>query len=410
MNAKERYNKTIQEIEELASDPYMSPQEIAETVARDNALIVRDMVAVFKYLTGGTLRSYISERKMMASYRFLLQQKSRDIGHALEIAGYADQSGYTKAFSAQFGMSPGEAYKRQDHSLFTGPLTWDLISAEADPSLPGKEESPAMPETMRFGIPEAQYVKASEAMELTAFYDFTPLISQFAFDLSEKIGRPLKDTFRFVDSFRDYVEQHSEAAEDPDAPAGTLITQEQLLHSYGESEFYQKMFFERGISADTISYFQMMHDATEEELLDCDPEMLAAFSETYDMSFHFFMRAWRAYMEYTDGVYDPCQFDSFLEKLDSRMPIEDALETMESDWSLDEITDAIHETVDPRDTELDLYYADIDATLRRAYTSWDGSRIDEEPDMDNYGYEDDEPSDMDAYAYQEDDESDDCSD
>ncbi len=397
MNIKEKYNKTIQEIEELASDPYVSPQEIAETVARDNALIVRDMVAVFKYLTGGTLRCYISERKMMASYRFLLQQKSRDIGHALEIAGYADQSSYTKAFSAQFGMSPGEAFRRQDYSLCTRPLTWDVISAEADPSLPVEEESPAMPETMRFGIPEAQYAKAAEAMELTAFYDFSPLISQFAFDLSEKIGRPLKDAFRFVDSFRDYVEQHSEAAEDPDAPEGSLITQEQLLHSYGESEFYQKMFFERGISADTISYFQLMHDATEEELLDCDPEMLAAFSETYDMSFHFFMRAWRAYMEYTDGVYDPYQFDSFLEKLDSWMPIEDALETMESDWSTEEIMDSLHATIDSRDAALDLYYDDIDETLRRAYTSWDGSRIDEEPDMDNYSYEDDEPSDMDAY-------------
>jgi hypothetical protein len=115
------------------------------------------------------------------------------------------------------------------------------------------------------------------------------------------------------------------------------------------------------------------------------------------MSFHFFMRAWRAYMEYTDGVYDPCQFDSFLEKLDSWMPIEDALETMESDWSTEEIMDSLHATIDSRDAALDLYYDDIDETLRRAYTSWDGSRIGEEPDMDNYGYEDDEPSDMDAY-------------
>lgn len=422
MTVKDRYNKTIQEIEEQAADPYKKPYEIAKGVARSNALILRDLDAVFKYMTGSTLHGYIRERKMMTSYMELIQAETQNIEQALAIAGYSDQQGYSKAFKARFGMPPGEAYTKKDHALYTAPLTWDAISDESAssfpakeenasvpeseqlgvPDLPAEEENAAVPESTRFGIPEAQLIKAAEAMELEAFYGFTPLISQYAFDLADRIGRPLKDTFRFVDSFRDYVEQHSEAAEDPDAPEGTLITQEQILHEYGDSAFYQRMFFEHGIAADTIAYFQSMHNATEEELLECDPEMLTAYNETYEMSFHFFMRAWKAYMEHTGGKYDSSEFESYLSLLDSWLPIEAALENMERELSGEEIMDALYESVDPRDEALDLYYADIDETLEQAYTRWDGSRIDEEPDMDNMGYSDQvDASDMDAYTEDE---------
>ena len=399
MTVKERYDKTIHKIEEQAANPYSDPQEIAEEIARSNALIIRDMVAVFKYLTGSTLRGYISERKMMASYQYLIHNEVRDIEHALEIAGYMDQPSYTKAFKARFGISPGEAFKRKDPSLYCAPLSWDVLSAEAGSSRVVTDGSAAMQEATRFGIAEAQFVKAAEAMELEAFYEFTPLLSQFAFELSERIGKSLKDTFRFVDSFRDYVEIPSEASE---APEEECISQEQLLHEYGDSEFYQRMFFERGISAETISYFQSAHDATEQELLECDPEMLAAYSETYDMSFHFFMRAWRSYMEYTDGEYNPEKFEAFLERIDSWMPIETALEEMIYDLTDDEIDDALHDAIDPRDLDRDVYFDEVDEIMERAYNSWDGSRIDEEPDMDNTGYEDDEePSDMDSFSWDE---------
>ena len=401
MTVKEKYNRTIQEIEKRAADPHLSNQEIADRIARSNALIFRDMVAVFKYMTGNTLRGYISERKMMASYLYLIQTKKRDIERALEIAGYSDQSSYSKAFKAQFGITPGEAHQKKDPSLFTAPLTWDLISRENSPSPPAAGENAGGPEPMRFGITEAQYAKAAEAMELEIFYDFPPLVSQYAFELSGRIGKPLKETFRFVDSFRGYFEHLPEIDETPDLP-GPVITQDQALHEYGDSAFYQRMFFERNIRADTIQYFQWVHAATEEELLECDPDMLAAYSETYDMSFRFFMKAWRSYMDYTGGNYDSCQFESFLQKLDSWAPIEVALQEIEDERRLEEIEDALHEAVDPSGVSLDLYYADIDDTMAQAYTRWDGGRIDEEPDMDNVGYsEQEDASDIDAYTVDE---------
>lgn len=323
MTVQERYDKTIRAIEERAADPYASPQDIAEDAARANALIVRDLAAAFKFLTGNTLRAYISERKMMASYRFLIQGEKRRIEQALEIAGYRDQPGYTKAFARRFHMTPGEAFRKKDRSLCTGPLTWDALSREPGAALPAIGESAAEPELTRFGIPEAQYRRASEAAELEAFYDFPPLLSQYAFELADRIGKPLKESFRFVDSFRDFIEPAPEAY---DWPEEDRMSPEEALHEYGDDPFVQRMFFERGVNLETIDHFQSFHDATEEELLECDPEMLAAYSETCDMSFRFFMRAWRSYLEHTEGEYDPERFAVFLEAVDSGMPIETALE------------------------------------------------------------------------------------
>lgn len=397
MTVKERYNETIQDIESRASDPFLSPQEIAEDVARSNAMILRDMVAVFKYLTGSTLRAYISERKMMASYRYLIHKETRDIEHALEIAGYMDQPSYSKAFKARFGLSPGEAFKKKDLSLCVGPMTWDVISTGIDVMLPVEEEPVAVPEITRFGITEAQYAKVAEALELQAFYDFSPVMSQYAFELAGRIGKPLRDAFRFVDSFREEVENYSEDPEEPDDPP---VTPEQLLHEFGDNEFYQRMFFERGIGVDSVICFQIDYNATEEELLQCDPEMLAAFSETYEMSFHFFMRAWQKYMDYTGGKYDPERFEYYLEKLDEWTPVEEALDTAACALTDQDLEDAIYETDATDDPDADRYYAELDEILTRAYTDWDGGRIDEEPDVDNLGYEEnDTPTDMDAYPF-----------
>ena len=192
MNVKQRFNKTIQEIEKRAGDPYVDSQELAADIAASNALLLRDMITVFKYLTGNTLRAYISDRRMMASYKFLITGKTRNIERALKIAGYGDQPGYTKAFKKRFGISPGEAFKKKDVSLYEEPLSWEQLSQEAGASS-GKEDVAVQETETHFGIKLNQFDKISKAMELEAFYEFSPVFSQFAFDLSEKISKPLSD-------------------------------------------------------------------------------------------------------------------------------------------------------------------------------------------------------------------------
>ena len=134
MNVKQRFDKTIQEIEKRAGDPYVDSQQLAADIAASNALLLRDMITVFKYLTGNTLRAYINDRRMMASYKFLISGKTRNIERALEIAGYGDQPGYTKAFKKRFGLSPGEAFKKKDISLYEEPMSWELLSRETSVS------------------------------------------------------------------------------------------------------------------------------------------------------------------------------------------------------------------------------------------------------------------------------------
>ncbi len=382
MNVKQRFNKTIQEIEKRAGDPYVDSQELAADIAASNALLLRDMITVFKYLTGNTLRAYISDRRMMASYKFLITGKTRNIERALEIAGYGDQPGYTKAFKKRFGISPGEAFKKKDVSLYEEPLSWEQLSQEAGASS-GKENVAVQETETHFGIKLNQFDKIAKAMELEAFYEFSPVFSQFAFDLSEKISKPLSDTFKFVNSLREYLwttRPEDESLTDDMKPL------RETLREYGEDEFYQKMYFEKNIGLSTIEYFQFYHDATREELLSCNEDMLAAFSETYEMSFHYFMKAWEAFMKYTDGEYNPELFEAFVERLDSNMPIEDALAEIPFDMIEDDYPDEFGDI----DDSIESYYAEIDEILEKAYTRWDGERIDEEPDMDNIAYYDED--------------------
>ena len=383
VNAKENFNKTIWKIEDLAADDSLNSQDISEKITDLNNLTLRDMATVFKYLTGGTLLEYIKLRKMMASYLFLINGETRNISGAVGKSGLSDQPSYTKAFKSIFGLTPKEAYLKKDPKLFREPLTWDALSLE-DISLFPVKEHPAELKSSRFGIEEAKLSKAAEAMNLEAFYDFSPLMSQYAFDLAEKTGKPMKETFRFVDSFREMVEPTKEPDEDPYAGAEPALTQKELLHKYGDSEFYQRMFFERGIVASTIDFLMEFHNASEDDLLECNPEMLDVFCDienAYGMSFGYFMQGWRSYMDYTGGKYDSEQFESFVELLDSWVPIEDALEGME--WSDEEYEELLYDSADPRVAHLDDYYDEIDQLLTDTYTRWDGGPIDIESDMDN---------------------------
>ena len=120
-------------------------------------------------------------------------------------------------------------------------------------------------------------------MELEAFYDLSRSMSEYAFSLSQRSGRSLEDCFRYLDSLRDYILPFPEQ-EDPDDVA--LTTQPKLLREYADDPFVQEMFFRLGIRLETIQYFHAYHDASQEELLDYGPEMLAAYSETWHTEVH----------------------------------------------------------------------------------------------------------------------------
>ncbi len=372
MNVRERYDRTIRAIEEHASDPDLDPQELAELVARDSGFAVRDMIAVFKYLTGRTLRGYISERKLMASCGYLLGPGRRDIETALAIAGYQDQPGYTKAFKARFGLTPGEARRRSDRSLLEGPLTWDALSRRGRAPSEEPEPSAADMEEIRFGIPKSQLDRAARAMELEAFYELSRPMSEYAFSLSQRSGRSLEDCFRYLDSLRDYILPFPEQ-EDPDDEA--LTTQPKLLKEYADDSFVQEMFFRLGIRLETIQYFHAYHDASQEELLDCGPEMLATYSETWQLPFHDYVTLWRVYRRKTGGLFDPEEWETLVWKLLRWLP--GGQEDPDAPLTEEEAKDLLA-SLDPRIRELQAYYDEVDRRMRESYTSWHGGRLDRE--------------------------------
>lgn len=135
MNAKERYNRIIMEIEEKAQDPFVPSSDLAIAVAADNFMTLREINTVTKFLFDDLLLNYIRQRKMMAAYRYLVSGDSMDITGAVDIADLGTHSSFDRGFKKAFGITPKEAYRNKDLSLFVQPLTWDVISCETETRL-----------------------------------------------------------------------------------------------------------------------------------------------------------------------------------------------------------------------------------------------------------------------------------
>lgn len=90
MNAKERFNSMIKEIERDAENGQMTARAIAQKLCDINFLEYRVLSAIFMYLTGFSLLEYIKERKMMSAYKMLISCPLLNIEAAIVVSGYCD--------------------------------------------------------------------------------------------------------------------------------------------------------------------------------------------------------------------------------------------------------------------------------------------------------------------------------
>ncbi len=136
MNAQEKYDTIINDIEEGASDRYTSADELAKELAAKHALDYRELNAVMKFMTGDTALYYIKKRKLMAAYLYLISASDNKpksaITEAIEISGMDNHSSFCKKFGEVFPITPKEAFMRRDLSLYVVPLTWSMISQNVD--------------------------------------------------------------------------------------------------------------------------------------------------------------------------------------------------------------------------------------------------------------------------------------
>lgn len=201
MNAKDRYNCIVDEIEKaVCNGGCAKPGDIAEQVLRKAGRSIRDLNSIFSFLTDQPLIQYIRTRQMMAAYRSLLESEELDIDRAIAFTGLGDQPAFNKAFRKCFGITPGQAFKERNERLYKSAMTWDIVS-DSQAQAESAEEDEAVSTKTLFGIEMGVIAKITEAMDYQAMYGFTPAQGNAAYELAEKTKRPLKECFAFLDDF-----------------------------------------------------------------------------------------------------------------------------------------------------------------------------------------------------------------
>ena len=203
MNAQERFECYIFEIEDMVEkSESLKPSKIAEELIVSHGIGIRDINAVFIFLTESSLINYIRERQMMAAYKAIINSEKFNVEIGISITGYSDQSAFSKAFKERFGMTPKEAFENKDYSKYIEKLTWDKLAKDAVMFEHANIE--VKPVKMKFGIPKEQYQLVNRASDLQVLYDLDDYQSEKAFELAKMLDIDMKEAFEFVEEYCDY--------------------------------------------------------------------------------------------------------------------------------------------------------------------------------------------------------------
>lgn len=200
MNAQERFEQYVDEIEDMAEkNECLKPYNIADEITTSHGIGIRDLTAVFSFLTESSLTSYIRERQMMAAYKAIISAEKFDVEIGISITGYSDQSSFGKSFKERFGLTPKEAFEKKDLSKYIEKLTWDALAKDA--VLFERADIEVKPVKMRFGISEEQYRIANYAADLQVLFDLDDYQSEKAFELAGIINVEMKLAFEFISEY-----------------------------------------------------------------------------------------------------------------------------------------------------------------------------------------------------------------
>ena len=221
MGPKEKYNIIVNKIEELVQGECidgiimgMDELEICEKAfdAAQSIMDIRSQNILFGFLMDKRIKTYVQERKMMAAYKYMINSEERynkTIGNMIELSGFQDEKAFSKKFKEYFNITPKKAYEKKDKSLLIDIKDWDMISLGTEGGVVELEED-SVSET-KFGISRDKYANVLVAANLQSFYSLNDYESELAFELSEKNGFSLKDTFKYIYSYlQNYVDVESE--------------------------------------------------------------------------------------------------------------------------------------------------------------------------------------------------------
>lgn len=209
MNAKERYNKIINTIEELAKGqsidgvivPY-TDHEISDRAFKAaccSTMNDNSKNTLFLFLNNCTVIDYIKERKMVSVYRMIYdcREWSKNIqSNSIEMAGLSDYQGLCKKFKKYFGISPKKAFENKEIAVFPEIRDWDFISTEGRNMFVKFNEIDMVDK--KFGVSKEKFMAAQVAANLQSFYKLNDYESEMAFRLAEDKELPMEDTFEYI--------------------------------------------------------------------------------------------------------------------------------------------------------------------------------------------------------------------
>ena len=100
--SKEDYILKIQNYVETNYNTQCDVADIAAVVGLERHYLAR----LFKQKTGGTLKEYITEKRMEEAAQLL--EAGNTVGYTAQMIGYSDPFVFSKTFKKRFGMPPGE--------------------------------------------------------------------------------------------------------------------------------------------------------------------------------------------------------------------------------------------------------------------------------------------------------------
>lgn len=392
MTPKEKFENVVQMIERKVCEPGHSSQEIATEAARSSGLQLRDMSTVFGYLLDTTLNSYIMTRKLMAAYSFLVKSEKMDSIHAVDLAGYADQPSFHKAFKKLFNMTPKEAFNKKDTSKYIPAISWDMLSGGSTSQLNKRMDGTELKESTTFGIPDSSFSVLTEVLDLESFYGLPRRFSEYAYELSKSTGHTMQDCFRYADSLHEYCGDLNESEEDQQS-------YEEELHEVADDQMIQTVFFSRGISVTVLVELRDTFGASLEDLMKCDMIMLSmfpGFERTYSMKFSYYVRAYEYYAKHLKISEDDHWFNAYLDEIMVGTPIEIAFENVYPFAAAEEDDDYGEDSYTHDDFDEGGRYS-IMERLAEEESRWHGRRIDtdlfydpDNPAYTEYPFDDDE--------------------
>lgn len=341
MTVNEKFDKLFALIEQKIKFTDKSSSVIAEEIAQEFGLSMRDLSNFFTFISDQTLISYIKERKMMAAYESILNSEKYDADKAVELSGLADQPAFNKRFKIVFDLTPTEAFEKKDSNLLKVKLSWD--------SLQEMRISSNAIKTI-FGIDRLKFNEIKEIIGLQDEFNFDELQSEIAYYIYKFYDVPLKAAFRFVGEYHyneNVEEELAKEIEDiceffnlpteyifaTEEEAIPILSREEFLNTRIKGDIddpeIRYVYFQGDMDSIYTVYnvIDKLHKAGEKDVtqVDIDVVNICAYDEIH---VGYCKKAVKYFKERATDKYGEEAFDEYIESILRNVPIETAFENI----------------------------------------------------------------------------------